>query len=281
MYNPITICRNATKWLEGGATDTRIIKWEEIYHSLDYHGEMSGLSEKEIRESIRETDNQANDIMKSAKFGIITFGSAWVYRWKEDGKIVANCHKIPADKFEKEILSKEEIVDEWSDLLRVWKMANPEIKVILTVSPVRHIRDGLVDNQRSKATLVLAVSELVDRFDYVEYFPSYEIMVDELRDYRFYTEDLVHPNSMAVEYVMSTFSSCYFSSEMDRMSKELKALRKSLEHRPFFPQTNSYRAHLEKTQQKLNGMIKDFPGLDWLNEEKKIAALWDQAMRST
>lgn len=281
LYNPVSISRNAHTWLQGKPTDSRIIKWDEIHHSLDHHGSVSSINEKDLKDNIRQGDEKAKAAMTASRVAIVTFGSAWVYRWKEDGEIVANCHKILPEKFEKAILDKKAIVDKWKHLLSSWKDKNPDLNVIFSVSPVRHIRDGIIENQRSKSTLILAIAELVEMFDFAEYFPSYEILVDELRDYRFYTDDLVHPNSMAVDYVLNTFSACYFSQDMENMKRELSALKKAMDHKPFFPQTNSYHDHLRNTQIKLNALSSEYPDLDWMKEENKLAALWDQATRST
>lgn len=205
---------------------------------------------------------------------MITFGTSWIYRLKESGEVVANCHKLPDRLFLRERLSVSQIVTSWSDVLeKLWK-ACPELKVLFTVSPIRHWKDGAHGNQLSKATLLLAIDELNRMYpDNTAYFPSYEIVMDELRDYRFYAEDMIHPSPTAVDYIWERFSGTYFPEDTRTFMRQWEGIRKGLSHKPFNPESESYRTFLSQILLKIEQLKEKFPYLDVQNEEQICQAL--------
>ena len=212
----------------------------------------------------------AVETLLSADFLLITFGTAWVYQHKYSQRIVSNCHKLPANQFRRFRLSVKEIVSEWKLLISGLKLHNSKLKFLFTVSPVRHLKDGAHENQLSKSVLFLAIEELQQLFsDILFYFPAYEIMHDELRDYRFYSDDMMHPSSLAVNYIWDRFAKFYFSKETCQINKEWSLIRNALEHRPLYPKSESYLNFLQKTSDKLEMFSKRYPYIS-CDKERKI-----------
>ena len=202
---------------------------------------------------------------------IITLGTAWVYRLRSTGKIVSNCHKLPEKMFDRQMLSVDEITAEWkSILLSLWEQ-NPELKILFTVSPIRHWKDGAHGNQLSKATLLLAVEQLQKDFpEQTAYFPAYEIMMDELRDYRFYADDMLHPSLQAVEYIWERFTETMLSRETQAILKEWKDIQKAINHKPFQPESEAYKHFISQTLLKMERINKKFPSFDSTKEMEII-----------
>ena len=202
LYNPLSIAQALTM------TDTpELIEHEGLWHSMAHHGAFSRATKEEAEQAVRESIETMQKALKEASVVIVTFGTAWVY--EKEGAIVGNCHKLPESCFNRRRLSVEEIVAAWKPILAQY----PDKKWLFTVSPIRHIRDGLHENQLSKATLQLALEAISDQCSVVSYFPSYEMMLDELRDYRFYADDLVHPSSLAVNYIWERFVECFCTNQ--------------------------------------------------------------------
>ena len=196
LYNPLSIAKALTM-----TEVPELIDYEGLWHSMAHHGSFSRASRDEAEKAVRESIETMQKALKEATVVIVTFGTAWVY--EKDGEVVGNCHKLPENCFMRRRLSVEEIVSAWQPILKRY----PDKHWLFTVSPIRHIRDGLHENQLSKAALLQAVEQLGD------YFPSYEIMLDELRDYRFYADDLVHPSSMAVNYIWERFVDTFCTNQ--------------------------------------------------------------------
>mgnify|MGYP003530406239 CR=1 FL=1 len=194
--------------------------------------------------------------LQEASVIIVTFGTAWVYEYH--GEVVANCHKLPAKDFVRRRLTVEEIVQKW---LAVMEQMSDK-RWIFTVSPIRHIKDGLHENQISKAVLLQAVDYLTSNSASASYFPSYEIMLDELRDYRFYADDMIHLSSKSVEYIWECFSRCYFSKETQAVMKEWMEIKKAIDHKPFRPDSDAYRTFLSQIVLKIMQMKEKFPYLE-------------------
>ena len=197
----------------------------------------------------------------------MTFGTANVFEYRKEGRVVANCHKVANSEFERKRLQIHEITTAFEPILNTLKAINPTLKVILTVSPVRHIRDGLIENQRSKSTLLLSVEELVRRFDFVEYFPSYELLMDDLRDYRFYKADMIHPSTIAVDYVWQHFADAYFSENTKQLIRAIHKIIQAKQHRPFDETSDSYQQFLEIQLSKISHLTAAHP---FLNFEEDI-----------
>ncbi len=192
---------------------------------------------------------------------LLTFGTAWVYRNKETNQVVANCYKLPNSYFTKELLAITEIVEEISSSIEKLKSVNPSVKIITTISPVRHWKDGVVENQQSKATLHLALKGINEKFDNSVYFPSYEIVLDELRDYRFYANDMLHPSELAVDYIWEKFSNSFFSKETKELNKRITQLNKEKNHKPFNPGSDEFIAFSRQLVEKENKLYSDYPFL--------------------
>lgn len=214
------------------------IQSDDIFHSWDSAGTVFGSSKKDLKERVLRLRKGLRSDLETAKVLVITFGTSWGYYNIELSKIVGNCHKVKQDKFSKSLSSADSMLETWKELVEVLKAFNPELEIVFTVSPVRHKKDGLIENNRSKARLIELVHELT-RIESVSYFPAYEIVIDELRDYRFFNEDLVHPNNIAVDYVWETFEKLFCPKETISLSKEIKRIKLSENHKSLYPNSNA------------------------------------------
>ena len=214
-------------------------------------------------------EGSANGFRKTA-YLVVTLGTAYVYRLKSSGEVVANCHKLPEKIFDRSMLTVAEIVSEWKELLlSLWEQ-NPELKILFTVSPIRHWKDGAHGNQLSKATLLLAVDELQSAYpERIAYFPAYEIMMDELRDYRFYATDMLHPSELAIDYIWQRFTENFLSDETKGILKEWAEIQKAINHRPFQPESDAYKRFISQTLLKMERINEKFPSFD-LTKEMEI-----------
>lgn len=224
LYNPMSVGKALKDIIAGrnySVTDSEIFNSESIWHSWMHHSRFSADNAESLVENINGSIRKAHEHLLNSRLLIITLGSSYVYRLKEDNRIVANCHKMNEKLFDRSRLNVDDIVDECIPLLDELHDINPQLKVMFTVSPIRHKRDGLHANQLSKATLLLAVDRLCEhRKDLCLYFPAYEIMMDELRDYRFYADDMVHPSPLAVEYIWERFCTAFFDRKtMDKVTE--------------------------------------------------------------
>lgn len=232
-----------------------------------HHSRYAHPDRTEALHTINHSATEASRALFTSDRLIITLGTAWVYRLKETGQTVGNCHKVPERAFVRQRLTVEEIVNEYASLLTLLKEANPKINVLLTVSPVRHLKDGVHGNQLSKATLLLAVDELCRRYpEQVHYFPAYEMVVDELRDYRFYADDMAHPSGKAVEYVWERFVTHCTDTEAQTFIAQWTKVAKALEHRPFRPDSEKYRDFVRQNLLNIETLKKKYPYLEVENE---------------
>jgi len=232
-------------------------QWLSFYHDTEF----SNSDKEACLNNINNSVNAARKRLQNASYLIITFGTAWAYQYRETGNIVSNCHKIPAKEFDRVRLSVEDIFVQWAKLLNRIEDLNPDLKVIFTVSPVRHWKDGAVQNQLSKSTLILAINQIIKIFDNVEYFPAYEIMMDDLRDYRFYADDMLHPSKVAVDYIWDYFTKTYFEAQTTSLIKEVKKLVVAENHRPFNKDSDDYKIFLENIQNTKKALVSKHPFL--------------------
>ncbi len=237
VYNPFSLARNISYLLgEKSWNPENLVFSQEMWHSFDHHSRFSGVQQEKVAAHILDTIEKGKEMMQKAEVISLTLGTAWAYKSIEAGEIVANCHKIPARFFQKELLSVAEIMAAFSPIFE-----KIDKKIILTISPVRHWKEGVVENQMSKATLILAVQALKQHFgEKISYFPAYEIMMDELRDYRFYGKDMLHPNEIAIEYIWEKFAAMYFSEKTKSYIAQIQRLNTLKAHRPFSTETQSY-----------------------------------------
>ena len=250
-YNPISIHKTLIDSTTLALDDRLSVALRGIWHHFDYHSQWSSHQKEDLTASIKKIQHQVNQYMKKMDVLIITYGTAWIYQHKTQNSIVSNCHKVPATEFEKRLLTVEEIMDSFKQLYDVVKAIRPDIRIIVTVSPVRHIKDTLVLNSVSKATLRLACHHLSNRYEEVDYFPSYEIMMDDLRDYRFYDRDKIHPSEEAIDYISHKFSDQYFKPALKSFIEKWYTIRQSMEHRPYHPNSEAHQHFLKELVHKL------------------------------
>ena len=238
----------------------------ERWHCFDAHSDLSNPNKDELLQNLNEILKSTYQQIAESTHIIITYGTSWVYRNIETNKIVANCHKVPQKQFVKELLSVETIKKSIKTTLDLIQKINPNVTIILTISPVRHLKDGFVENQLSKAYLISALHQVLQT-EYcklnTEYFPSYEIMMDELRDYRFYAEDMIHPSQIAIDYIWERFSETNISIETHPIMVEVSTIQKGLAHRPFNINSESHQQFLSKLQDKIVKLQKQFPQIQF------------------
>lgn len=263
LYNPLSINKALIRMLEGNLyTEEDLFFSHGLWHSWMHHSDFSDSSSGECLRRINSRLNQAIDRLKNADWLIMTWGTAYAYSHVESGEVVGNCHKQPDKTFRRSMLNVETIVEECLNVLKKCREVNPKLKVLLTVSPIRHAKDGMHGNQLSKATLLLATDKLCRTCADCFYFPSYEIMMDELRDYRFYADDMFHPSRVAIEYIWECFSKCYLSAETRAVMKEWDEVRRDLAHKPYHPESEAYQRFLSQIVLKIMGMKEKFPYLE-------------------
>jgi len=247
LFNPASISCALQRIIDEKLFDeTELIERNGLWHSMFHHGEFSSNSKEITLEKINSKIISAKRMLPKIDFLIITFGSAQVYL--QNGKVVANCHKLPEKLFERKFLSISEIFDDYKKLFEKIFEINPNLKVILSVSPVRYLRDGAHQNSINKATLLLAVEQLTREFENVIYFPAYEILLDELRDYRFFADDMIHPSAFAEKIIWQKFSECFFSEETKKHIPKIEVLNKMLSHRPINDKSDEYKVFCEKIE---------------------------------
>lgn len=267
LYNPVSVAQSIDILLEKKMFEESDIFFDKgVYHSFHHHGKFSDSDKDKFLNNINVSIDRSGDYLKEASFLLVTFGTAYVYEYKKTGKIVSNCHKVPASEFQRCRLNVACIVTLWDDIISKLHAANPNLTILFTVSPIRHLRDGLHDNQLSKSTLLLAIDELRRKFSFVGYFPSYEILIDDLRDYRFYDEDLVHPNHTAINYVWEVFAQTHFSKNTQGINKEWGKISQALQHRPFNTETEEHKHFLKQTLLKLESFHDKYPYIYCDNE---------------
>ncbi|MEA4948451.1 MAG: GSCFA domain-containing protein [Petrimonas sp.] len=278
VYNPFSVAAVVKRLLSNkGFDETDLVFHDNVYQSFLHHGLFSHPDKNRCLENIsRSFDEAAGFILKTDVF-IITFGTAYVYKLKSTGEVVANCHKFPSSAFVRERLTIEEIVKEWSSVINAISAHHPAAKFIFTVSPIRHWKDGAHENQISKSILHLAIDRLQKMYaPTLSYFPAYEILLDELRDYRFFAEDMMHPSSVAIEYIWERFGETFFTGETIRTNSEWDQINRSLDHRPLNNQTENYRHFLKQTLQKLILFRQNHPQIDCSREIKELTEKTDK-----
>ena len=261
IFNPISIEKMIYRVVnQFFYTEKDIFFHNERWHCYEVHSDLSNSNAAEFLENLNSVLRTSLIQLSQASHVIITYGTSWVYRNIATNEIVANCHKVPQVAFTKEILSVEIIEKSIQNTLDLIQKINPNVSFIFTVSPVRHLKDGFVENQLSKAHLITAIHQILQS---AIYFPSYEIMMDELRDYRFYAEDMIHPNSVAIDYIWQRFSETSISEESQAIMKEVETIQKGLAHRPFNPNSESHQHFLSKLNDKMVKLQKQFPQIQF------------------
>ena len=268
-FNPLSISQQLENAINNENTgEEKIIFNDELYHSLDHHGYFSSPSREKLFENIRTAQLKFREGIQKAQILVITMGTAFVFRHKQKNIVVNNCHKMDNDKFARERLKVDQIVDNLSTTFKKCRVLNPNLNILLTVSPIRHIRDGLIQNQRSKSILLLTADKLQQELDFVDYFPAYEIFMDELRDYRFYTSDMIHPTSQSIDYILNSFVTHYFDPSSVKYFKEIDKLLKSINHKPLHPDSANFRKFIIELSEKIDRLQKKYPNIPIVNLKK-------------
>jgi len=235
-----------------------LIFHNERYHCFEVHSSLSNSNKTALVSNLNEILKSIHHQILKGTHLIITLGTSWVYHHKERNQTVANCHKIPQKEFEKRILSVQEIETSLKNIEQLVGSINNDIQLIYTVSPVRHIKDGFIENQQSKAHLLAGIHQILKGSD-ASYFPSYEIMMDELRDYRFYTEDMLHPNQTAIDFIWGQFKAVWIKEKTTATMKKVASIQNGLAHKPFNPSSEQHQLFLKQLEAKKESLLMDFP----------------------
>jgi hypothetical protein len=253
VFNPFSIS-NAVKRLHDAEfyTEDELITFNDEYLSLDHHTNFDTRYVHQTLAKINDKIEEGNSFLQNSGWIIITYGTSFIYEFLPKKKLVANCHKIPQKFFEKRLLTHQEITDSiYNTVLNLDDICKDDVQILFTVSPVRHTKDGMVENQLSKAKLITAIHDVIPQFENCHYLPVYEILMDDLRDYRFYNEDMIHPNSQAVNYIFDQFGNAYFSEETKAFVKENFKINKALQHRTDDEKDPKYIEFREKLNQRI------------------------------
>lgn len=247
-------------------TENDLFFLNEQWHCYETHSKLSNVSKEDGLKDLNNSINSTHQFIKEATHIVLTLGTAWVYRHVETDVIVANCHKVLQRQFVKELLSVEDVSQSLQSIVSSIKSVNPNAALIFTVSPVRHLKDGFVENTQSKAHLITAIHQIIIEPPlgvWGNYFPSYEIMMDELRDYRFYAEDMVHPNEIAINYIWEKFQKVWMTDGTSKTMEEIDVIQKGVMHRPFNRSSEAHQQFLQKLEQKKKGIQLRFPQIEF------------------
>lgn len=268
IFNPVSIAETIQSCIDPSSfSDENLFFANECWNSWKHHTRFSNIDKAACWKDIEEEQQLAHEFLKQAGWVIVTLGSSFVYRL-DDGSVAANCHKIPVNRFKKEMLDIPSIVALLETMVKQLQSFNSDLKIMFTVSPVRHLRDGFVENNRSKARLLEAVHQVVEHQTRVFYFPAYELVIDDLRDYRFFAEDMVHPNYAATRYVWEKLLQSVIHPASRELMEEINVVNAARQHRPFQPNTEAHRSFLEKHLQKVRSLLERYPYLN-LEEERR------------
>ncbi|MDD2797064.1 MAG: GSCFA domain-containing protein [Bacteroidales bacterium] len=260
LYNPLSVKSAVMDLINQRVfSESDLFENQGTYHSFSHHSRFSSVNIQDCLGQINDRMVSSSNWLRETDRIIFTFGTAFIYFLQESGAVVSNCHKLPEKTFKRERISVEKIVSEWKTLIDTLREINSNIQILFTVSPIRHWKDGAHENQLSKATLLLAIHQLMIEFDCCCYFPAYEIVMDELRDYRFYAEDMIHPSNQTIDYIWSRFAETQISKESNQLMTEWQTVQKGLAHRPYNPKSETYKHFLEQNLQKLKQLSKKSP----------------------
>ena len=267
LFNPVSISKSVLSYIQNKQyCEADLFYHNELWGSWQHHTRFSNVSKDYCLQKINASQSAAHSFLKNADWVLLTLGSAFVYEL-ENNQVVANCHKVPTDKFKKRLLAIGEVTTVLDNLLLNLKAFNPKLKIIFTISPVRHLRDGFIENNRSKAILINSVHHVVDKYEHAFYFPSYELIIDDLRDYRFYAEDMVHPNYAATNYVWEKFVTTCIDPSSQILMKEINTINAARHHKPFNPASQAHQKFLKINLAKIEKLKEQFP---YLNFEEEI-----------
>ena len=269
IYNPVSISKNIDYLINKKQFGVdELVFYNELWFSFHHHGKFSDPDQIKCLIKINTAINEFSEFLKQADFVFLTLGSAYTYTHKSTNQVVANCHKFPSDTFVKTLLEPQKIVDDYKNILANLFSFNNKLKVVFTVSPIRHWKDGATENQLSKSVLFVAIHEIIKKTNNCFYFPAYELIMDDLRDYRFYEDDMIHPNITALEYIRNKFTDAIIDEQSQSILNEIKKLIQAAKHKPFYPNSQSYKQFKEKFMEQTKKLRKQYPFLS-LNEFEK------------
>ncbi len=256
IYNPLSICECLSRVAENKHfAEEELVKIGEFWKSYSHHGDFRSVNKEECLQMINSSLFESYSFLLEANYVVLTLGTAWIYMLQENNRVLANCHKLPSQLIERSLCESETMLESLLSCFEQCKALNPNLQFILTISPIRHWKEGYRDNMLSKSILHLVVERFCERTSSF-YFPSYEIVMDDLRDYRFYDSDMLHPNAVAVEYIWEKFKQTWFSEDTQRLSNDFNRLNAMLNHRPFNPESEEYKKHLQKAEQLKNELYE-------------------------
>ena len=280
LFDPRSVATSLVSYIQNVQyTQQELYQVNEIWHSWQHHSIFSSMDPYECLNKINQSQQTAHDFLKQTDWLLITLGSSFSYHLNQNAPrlgAVANCHRAPAQWFDKIMLTIEQINSLLDNCIHQLFRFNPSLRIIFTVSPVRHIRDGVIENNRSKARLIEVVHHLVNKFDRISYFPAYELVIDVLRDYRFYDIDLVHPNYQATQFVLEKFMQSFLNEESQKLAEELHKIIQARKHRPFQPDTEAHKKFLRSNYEKTVALQNKYPFL-LLQEELEYFSLQEQS----
>ena len=262
LFSPTALEKVMVEGFDWIREDINYTTRDEIYLSWHHHSELFDTSLGGLKDTLTTLHRKWQSALSDAKWCIVTLGTAWVYRLKEHDQLVANCHKQPGDWFEKQLLSIDRITQSLENIAQFVVAHNPNINLVWTVSPVRHLKDGFVENQRSKAHLIAALHGFLDHSQRSYYFPAYEIVMDDLRDYRYYAEDMIHPSALAVEYIWKQWLKSVCHDDVLQWLNNLEKVRTGLAHRPVRPQSVQHQLFLDQLKKQLDDLQAKYPSAD-------------------
>lgn len=267
LFNPVSITKSLSSYIDNKQySEDDLFYQNECWNSWEHHSRFSNPDKEACLAGINTSQLNAHSFLKQADWLLITLGSAFVYEL-DNKEVVANCHKVPTDKFNKRLLTAQEVATTLEDCIHKAKVFNPGLKIIFTISPVRHLRDGFVENNRSKATLIQAVHQLAEKKTDCFYFPAYELIIDDLRDYRFFAEDMVHPNYAATNYVWEKFITACIDEPSQQLMKEIAVIVAAKNHKPFNPASEQHKKFMQTNSEKVKKLQQQFSYLNLMEEE--------------
>ncbi len=275
LYNPSSVSNALVRCIENTPIETKnLVYHNSLWHSFDFHGSFSHADANAVTNNANQGIQTSHNFIKHASVLFVTFGTAWVYKLAQNNKIVANCHKLPASQFTRERLTPESIIKNWGETIKQIKAFNNKLKIVFTVSPVKHLKDGAHENQLSKATLLLAIDEIIKTHpENTFYFPSYEIINDELRDYRFYAEDMSHPSNTAVQIIFDKFQETYFEPVTIQLMNDIEKINKAISHKLLNTNSEEVNKFAKAMLKRIENIEKRHPFLNLHSEKEHFKLL--------
>lgn len=271
LYHPQAMAHALHRLLsEESYQETDLFEHQGRWSHFDFHGAYSGLSLQESLEKMNASREEASAVLAEASLLVFTLGTAYGWWHKKEQRIVANCHKLPGQHFERRLISVAEMSEDLVEAVQAVRAVNPQVRCLFTVSPIRHIRGGLVENQLSKASLRLLAHHLCSRLPDTHYFPSYELMMDDLRDYRFYARDMIHPSAEALDYIWGHFQQTFFSPDTQELVQQIERINRSLAHRPHFPEAAAHQQFRQQLIQQMEAIEQKHRFISFLSEKEQL-----------